>query len=126
MMLFCLSAVGHEHNAFAALRKRDFPSEPLDEIPGQAAAMNKRILMKPDGRPLILYGRAPIPEGITAPSPSSGPYAPNAHLRWHPLRGEWVAYATHRQLRTGAGVFTADTDPDEKAAELRAVSVTID
>jgi UDPglucose--hexose-1-phosphate uridylyltransferase len=26
----------------------------------------------------------------------------------------------------GAGVFTADTDPDEKAAELRAVSVTID
>ena len=28
------------------------------------------------------------------------PFAPNAHLRWHPLRGEWVAYATHRQNRT--------------------------
>ena len=26
--------------------------------------------------------------------------APNPHLRWHPLRGEWVAYAGHRQHRT--------------------------
>jgi UDPglucose--hexose-1-phosphate uridylyltransferase len=25
---------------------------------------------------------------------------PNPHLRWHPLRGEWVAYAAHRQDRT--------------------------
>lgn len=24
----------------------------------------------------------------------------NPHLRWHPLRGEWVAYASHRQGRT--------------------------
>jgi UDPglucose--hexose-1-phosphate uridylyltransferase len=62
--------------------------------------MNKRILTKPDGRTLILYGRAPIAEGLAAPSPASGPHAPNAHLRWHPLRGEWVAYATHRQTRT--------------------------
>jgi UDPglucose--hexose-1-phosphate uridylyltransferase len=22
------------------------------------------------------------------------------HLRWHPLRGEWVTYAAHRQGRT--------------------------
>jgi len=28
------------------------------------------------------------------------PHRPNAHLRWHPLRGEWVAYAGHRQHRT--------------------------
>jgi UDPglucose--hexose-1-phosphate uridylyltransferase len=26
--------------------------------------------------------------------------AANPHLRWHPLRGEWVAYASHRQKRT--------------------------
>jgi UDPglucose--hexose-1-phosphate uridylyltransferase len=62
--------------------------------------MNKRILRKTDGRALILYGRQPIPADLPAPSPSSAPFAPNAHLRWHPLRGEWVAYATHRQNRT--------------------------
>jgi UDPglucose--hexose-1-phosphate uridylyltransferase len=57
-------------------------------------------LRKPDGRPLTLYAREPLPPGITAPSPSSTPHAPNPHLRWHPLRGEWVAYAGHRQHRT--------------------------
>jgi UDPglucose--hexose-1-phosphate uridylyltransferase len=62
--------------------------------------MHKRVLRKPDGRPLILYSRRPIEGDLVAPSPSPGPYAPNAHLRWHPLRGEWVAYATHRQHRT--------------------------
>jgi UDPglucose--hexose-1-phosphate uridylyltransferase len=62
--------------------------------------MNRRVLRKPDGRSLILYGRAPIAEDIVAPSPSTAAFAPNAHLRWHPLRGEWVAYATHRQNRT--------------------------
>jgi UDPglucose--hexose-1-phosphate uridylyltransferase len=62
--------------------------------------MHKRVLTKPDGRPLALYSRAPIPEGLCAPSPSAAPHAPNAHLRWHPLRGEWIAYAAHRQNRT--------------------------
>src|SRR3954463_11570740 len=62
--------------------------------------MNKRVLRKADGRPLILYAREPIVGDLTAPSPSTAPFAPNAHLRWHPLRGEWVAYATHRQHRT--------------------------
>src|SRR6478672_10692593 len=62
--------------------------------------MFKRALIKPDGRPLLLYSRRPIDERLSAPSPSSDPYLPNAHLRWHPLRGEWVAYATHRQNRT--------------------------
>jgi UDPglucose--hexose-1-phosphate uridylyltransferase len=63
--------------------------------------MHKRVLRKPDGRMLALYGRSPIPEGIIAPAPATTQGAPlNAHLRWHPLRGEWVAYATHRQNRT--------------------------
>ena len=62
--------------------------------------MHKVALCKPDGRPLWLYARDPLPAGLVAPSPSVAAHAPNAHLRWHPLRGEWVAYATHRQQRT--------------------------
>jgi UDPglucose--hexose-1-phosphate uridylyltransferase len=62
--------------------------------------MIKRTYTKPDGRPLILYGRQPFADPAAVPSPSPGPFTPNAHLRWHPLRGEWVAYATHRQNRT--------------------------
>jgi len=62
--------------------------------------MHKLALRKPDGRSLWLYARDPLPDGLIAPSPSLTPHAPNAHLRWHPLRGEWVAYATHRQQRT--------------------------
>src|SRR5262249_20366692 len=65
-----------------------------------ARVMFKRAFTKPDGRPLILYGRQPFADPAAIPSPSPGPFAPNAHLRWHPLRGEWVAYATHRQHRT--------------------------
>ncbi len=62
--------------------------------------MYKRVLTKPDGRALMLFARAPLPDTMTAPSPSATPHAPVSHLRWHPLRGEWVAYATHRQHRT--------------------------
>ena len=62
--------------------------------------MHRLALKKPDGRELTLYGRDPLPERMDAPSPSRAPYAPNPHLRWHPLRGEWVAYASHRQQRT--------------------------
>jgi UDPglucose--hexose-1-phosphate uridylyltransferase len=62
--------------------------------------VHKRSMTKPDGRRLVLYGRAPVPDDIEAPSPSSAAARPNAHLRWHPLRGEWVAYAGHRQHRT--------------------------
>jgi len=60
----------------------------------------KRHLTKPDGRSLWLYARQPIPDGLAAPSPSAQPVAANSHLRWHPLRGEWIAYASHRQHRT--------------------------
>jgi UDPglucose--hexose-1-phosphate uridylyltransferase len=61
--------------------------------------MHKRTFSKPDGRTLNLYARAPLPD-VLAPSPNPHPLAPNPHLRWHPLRGEWVAYAVHRQNRT--------------------------
>ncbi len=60
--------------------------------------MYKRSLTKPDGRPLHLYARQPLPPDIVATGPQGG--APASHLRWHPLRGEWVVYATHRQTRT--------------------------
>jgi UDPglucose--hexose-1-phosphate uridylyltransferase len=62
--------------------------------------MYRLDLRKPDGRRLLLYSRAPIQAGLTAPSPTSDRVEPNPHLRWHPLRGEWVAYASHRQQRT--------------------------
>jgi UDPglucose--hexose-1-phosphate uridylyltransferase len=78
--------------------------------------MFKQALVKPDGRRLFLYGRRPLPEDLDAPSPSSSRFAPNAHLRWHPLRGEWVAYASHRQDRTflppsGWNPLAPTTDP---------------
>src|SRR5205085_5189138 len=57
-------------------------------------------LTKPDGRPLLLYARQPLPATLDAPSPNPAPLHPNSHLRWHPLRGEWVAYAAHREDRT--------------------------
>jgi UDPglucose--hexose-1-phosphate uridylyltransferase len=62
--------------------------------------MYAQKLLKPDGRKLTLYSRFPISQGIIAPSPSNDPVQANPHLRWHPLRGEWVAYASHRQSRT--------------------------
>jgi UDPglucose--hexose-1-phosphate uridylyltransferase len=63
--------------------------------------MFRRTYPKPDGRSLHLYARAPLPETVdvtnllAAPSGSKG-----SHLRWHPLRGEWIIYAAHRQDRT--------------------------
>jgi UDPglucose--hexose-1-phosphate uridylyltransferase len=62
--------------------------------------MHKRSLTKPDGRPLFLYSREPIDDAIEAPSPNRERLQRKAHLRWHPVRGEWVAYASHRQNRT--------------------------
>ncbi len=53
--------------------------------------------LKADGRELLLYGNAPhgsaLKEEVTVIGAAS-------HLRWHPLRGEWVAYAAARQART--------------------------
>ena len=62
--------------------------------------MVSRTLIKPDGRELILYARSRIEVDGAVPSCGVDAFAPNAHLRWHPLRGEWVAYALHRQHRT--------------------------
>ncbi len=63
--------------------------------------MHSLELRKPDGRSLTLYARAPIEAaGIVAPSPFAEPLGLNPHLRWHPLRGEWVTYAAYRQGRT--------------------------
>ncbi len=62
--------------------------------------MHKHRSEKPDGRELLLYGRRPV--RITGPLPAlrRDEVSPPPHLRWHPLRGEWVAYATGRQNRT--------------------------
>lgn len=64
--------------------------------------MHSLDLKKPDGRSLTLYSTRPISnaEGMSAPSPFQDPQGANPHLRWHPLRGEWVAYAAYRQNRT--------------------------
>jgi UDPglucose--hexose-1-phosphate uridylyltransferase len=59
----------------------------------------KRTLTKPDGRALHLYGVDVQPEAPDAPAPPGAAAGPT-HLRWHPLRGEWIAYAAHRQHRT--------------------------
>lgn len=61
--------------------------------------IHQRTLLKPDGRELVLYARAPIDDAIVAPAAGSREPA-RSHLRWHPLRGEWVVYAGHRQNRT--------------------------
>jgi UDPglucose--hexose-1-phosphate uridylyltransferase len=65
----------------------------------------KRFHRKEDGRPLHLYGW----QAHTLPPLEGGPHAPEArsHLRWHPLRGEWVAYAPHRAKRGLGSDMTA-------------------
>lgn len=57
-------------------------------------------LTKPDGRRLTLYARSAITPRLNAPSPFAEPLGASPHLRWHPLRGEWVTYAAYRQGRT--------------------------
>jgi UDPglucose--hexose-1-phosphate uridylyltransferase len=72
--------------------------------------MHKRELRKADGRSLVLYSRWPISDAIVAPGlpeSASNRVPPNPHLRWHPFRAEWVAYATGRQHRT----FLPDANP---------------
>ena len=62
--------------------------------------MHRLQLVKPDGRCLTLYANHPLNGNTTAPSPSAQPLHASPHLRWHPLRGEWVTYAAYRQNRT--------------------------
>lgn len=60
--------------------------------------MLTRTHRKTDGRRLLLYGTA----AHMLPTLAEGPDASEsrAHLRWHPLRAEWIAYAAGRQERT--------------------------
>ncbi len=62
--------------------------------------MHALDLVKPDGRQLTLYSHAPLDADLVAPSPFPTPLKAAPHLRWHPLRGEWVTYAAYRQNRT--------------------------
>jgi UDPglucose--hexose-1-phosphate uridylyltransferase len=62
--------------------------------------MHKQILTKPDGRRLILYSQNEFTNVLEAPAPHDIPAHPNPHMRWHPLRGEFVTYASFRQERT--------------------------
>lgn len=68
--------------------------------PAPLPALHRRRLTKPDGRALWLYGRAPLDGALSAPVPDAAPFSPDAHLRWHPLRGEWVVVSGARQHRT--------------------------
>jgi UDPglucose--hexose-1-phosphate uridylyltransferase len=62
--------------------------------------MHKISLQKPDGRALHLYARNPIADTIQPTNPPHENQPPTPHQRWHPLRREWVVYASHRQNRT--------------------------
>jgi UDPglucose--hexose-1-phosphate uridylyltransferase len=63
--------------------------------------MHRATFTKPDGRELILYGRRALSAAkVEAPSPFPDSLHGNPHLRWHPLRGEWITYAAYRQDRT--------------------------
>ncbi|WP_425148494.1 galactose-1-phosphate uridylyltransferase [Deinococcus sp.] len=77
--------------------------------------MHKTEYSKPDGRKLWLYGTAPVEVTDPIPSPGDAVVA-TPQLRWHPLRGEWVMYAAHRQGRPflpppGYNPLAPTTDP---------------
>jgi UDPglucose--hexose-1-phosphate uridylyltransferase len=79
--------------------------------------MYRAILHKPDGRGLTLYSRRPLAAELTAPSPFAEPLQGTPHMRWHPLREEWVTYAAYRQDRTyhpppEYNPFAATANPD--------------
>ena len=84
----------------------------------------KTVLLKDDG----LWKR-PFPCIMAFhQAPTDGRPHPEAHLHIE----FYPAYRMPNRLKylagseTGAGVFTADTLPDEKAAELRAVEVSLE
>ena len=60
----------------------------------------KVSLHKPDGRNLFLYARHPVSKNIEATSPPYDEQEAKPEMRWHPLRNEWVIFASHRQNRT--------------------------
>jgi UDPglucose--hexose-1-phosphate uridylyltransferase len=78
-----------------------------------------------------LYGNSPVCVDGPAPSPSTESVVANPHLRWHPLRGEWISYAAYRQGRTflpppeynPLAVTTDPTRPTELPAGEYAIAV---
>lgn len=72
--------------------------------PATRPALQRRRLVKPDGRSVWLYAAEPklddVGEGTAAPEPKGGPVTATPELRWHPYRAEWVDYAANRQERT--------------------------
>ncbi|MGK7915845.1 MAG: galactose-1-phosphate uridylyltransferase [Prochloraceae cyanobacterium] len=82
----------------AAWEKARKSSAILDRAPTRLPVF-KRHKRKQDGRDLFIYGT----RSHTLPWQKELPpliFAPESHLRWHPLRQEWVGYAAHRQNRT--------------------------
>jgi UDPglucose--hexose-1-phosphate uridylyltransferase len=78
--------------------------------------------VKPDGRHLWLYDDEAPPHIATSdiPVPNGGAVALASHMRWHPLLGEWVVYAAHRQDRT----FLPPADSNPLAPTLDAANPT--
>lgn len=54
--------------------------------------------VKADGRELFLYSDMPV--DVRVGTELAGERGSESHMRWHPLRGEWVVYAAARQART--------------------------
>jgi UDPglucose--hexose-1-phosphate uridylyltransferase len=79
--------------------------------------MHKRTVEYVDGRRFILYGRDELAEPVSAP-PSHRRGAPkSAHLRWHVLRGEWVAYTGQGRDRDALGATPEDAYEDLPAGD---------
>ena len=74
------------------------PTTAMQNVPRESQAMDKHIIDRGGGRTLRLYSNAPREyiafEGLPPVDSSS------AHLRWHPLREEWIGYSSARQGRT--------------------------
>src|SRR5262245_21050654 len=62
--------------------------------------IHRKDLRKGDGRLVFLYSKETFEFSSEVRSPKGPDVKPDPHLRWHPLRGEWVSYATYRQDRT--------------------------
>lgn len=83
--------------------------------------MHIRRVRKADGRSLTLYSTVPhtlpqLPERAASCPP------PDPHLRWQPLRREWVIVSAHRQVRTFLPPAEAcplcPSRPDHPATEI--------
>ena len=86
---------GDTRGAAAARSRRSRATAEPRWIERRKPSDAQAALRKPDGRALLLYARRARRRRHRRASRRARPRrAPNPHLRWHPLRGEWVAYAT--------------------------------